>query len=438
LWLGTDPLLDDSDRYLWDGFSIRPLYPSFGDGIPDGWEVHFGLDPLNRSNALNDPDRDGWDANRDGGITADLARTSTAMRLGEALSTLEEYLVHYDNGNTILPGLKTTLVGDEEGYSVFPLVYDAPDEALSVLHHDVRSLDEHDGTVYVMTRYGVTTLNEGSGAQGHQWLPQGVELHDGYLVRADTVPYALVLGTSVGFAVAPLLADGTVGTLESWSWSLSEPVYRISPLLGVDGDHQTIGLGEAGAGSIIEISDEGGITLTHELGLGIVAALSEANATVTALEHGMVGGTIFTLFIGTDRGLFIVETTSGRDEAAGEWRFFYTAESTPVATDVDELRSLPLGTVGNPAEVRDLVLDGPSPSNAQVLWFGTPSGLHKLALLSDSIEYGGLLLHPGVDGKLSQETNSIKAIHPTGDELLIGSDWGLWALAGDYTAVYGI
>ncbi len=438
LWLGTDPLLDDSDRYLWDGFSIRPLYPSFGDGIPDGWEVHFGLDPLNRSNALNDPDRDGWDANRDGGITADLARTSTAMRLGEALSTLEEYLVHYDNGNTILPGLKTTLVGDEEGYSVFPLVYDAPEEVLSVLHHDVRSLDEHDGTVYVMTRYGVTTLNEGSGVQGHQWLPQGVELHDGYLVRADTVPYALVIGTSVGFAVAPLLADGTVGTLESWSWSLSEPVYRIAPLLGVDGDHQTIGLGEAGAGSIIEISDEGGITLTHELGLGIVAALSEANATVTALEHGMVGGTIFTLFIGTDRGLFIVETTSGRDEAAGEWRFFYTAESTPVATDVDELRSLPLGTVGNPAEVRDLVLDGPSPSNAQVLWFGTPSGLHKLALLSDSIEYGGLLLHPGVDGKLSQETNSIQAIHPTGDELLIGSDWGLWALAGDYTAVYGI
>ena len=44
LWLGTDPLLDDSDRYSWDGFAIRPLYPSFGDGMPDGWEVHFGLD----------------------------------------------------------------------------------------------------------------------------------------------------------------------------------------------------------------------------------------------------------------------------------------------------------------------------------------------------------------------------------------------------------
>ena len=55
LWLGTDPLLADSDRYHWDGFSIRRLFPSFGDGIPDGWEVHFGLEPLNRTNALLDP-----------------------------------------------------------------------------------------------------------------------------------------------------------------------------------------------------------------------------------------------------------------------------------------------------------------------------------------------------------------------------------------------
>ena len=85
LWLGTDPLLDDSDRYHWDGFSIRRLFPSFGDGIPDGWEVHFGLDPLNRTNALVDHDNDGWDANRDGGVSPDVSRTLTAIKLGEAL-----------------------------------------------------------------------------------------------------------------------------------------------------------------------------------------------------------------------------------------------------------------------------------------------------------------------------------------------------------------
>ena len=59
-------------------------------------------------------------------------------------------------------------------------------------------------------------------------------------------------------------------------------------------------------------------------------------------------------------------------------------------------------------------------------------------LVEDTIEHSGLLLHPGVDGKLSKQTNSIQSIHVTGDELLIGSGWGLWAIAGDYTAVYGL
>ena len=74
LWLGTDPLLKDSDRYNWDGFSIRSLFPSFGDGIPDGWEVHFGLDPLNRSSALTDEDFDGWDRNLDGILSPDVSQ----------------------------------------------------------------------------------------------------------------------------------------------------------------------------------------------------------------------------------------------------------------------------------------------------------------------------------------------------------------------------
>ena len=145
------------------------------------------------------------------------------------------------------------------------------------------------------------------------------------------------------------------------------------------------------------------------------------------------------LFIGTDRGLFVVDTATARDDTTGAWRFFYTPDDSPIPTDVDELRSLPLGSKRQPAEIRDLVLDGPSSSNAQALWFGTtPSGLHKLDLNDDFIEHNGLYVHHGIDGKLSKETNNIHAIHPTGDELLIGSQWGLWALAGDYAAVYGV
>ena len=107
LWLGTDPLLEDSDRYHWDGFSVRRLFPSYGDGMTDGWEAHFGLDPLNRTDALLDPDGDGWDFNRDGVVSPDVSRTRTALKIGEELSNFEEYLIHFDDGNSIIPGLKT-------------------------------------------------------------------------------------------------------------------------------------------------------------------------------------------------------------------------------------------------------------------------------------------------------------------------------------------
>jgi len=110
LWLGTDPLLKDSDRYNWDGFSIRSLFPSFGDGIPDGWEVHFGLDPLNRSSALTDEDFDGWDRNLDGILSPDVSRTDTALALGEQLSNIEEYNIYFDDGNKVIAGVEISRI----------------------------------------------------------------------------------------------------------------------------------------------------------------------------------------------------------------------------------------------------------------------------------------------------------------------------------------
>ena len=43
-----------------------------GDGIPDGWEAQYGLDPLNYSDAILDSDSDGWDKDGDGFITEDV------------------------------------------------------------------------------------------------------------------------------------------------------------------------------------------------------------------------------------------------------------------------------------------------------------------------------------------------------------------------------
>ena len=52
---GTDPTDPDSD----------------GDTMYDGWEMRYGLDPLNASDADDDPDADGWDFDRDGMVSAD-------------------------------------------------------------------------------------------------------------------------------------------------------------------------------------------------------------------------------------------------------------------------------------------------------------------------------------------------------------------------------
>ena len=63
-WVPTDPNNVDSD----------------GDTLPDGWEARYtcswnkdnkGINPLNGSDALNNPDGDGYDINMDGVLSID-------------------------------------------------------------------------------------------------------------------------------------------------------------------------------------------------------------------------------------------------------------------------------------------------------------------------------------------------------------------------------
>ena len=91
-WLGSDPRRMDSDHYTWS-----ELFPTSlavpGDGIPDGWEAYYGLDPRNASDATLDSDSDGWDIDRDGFIIPD-SSIATA-RWGEAFSNYEAvYYTH--------------------------------------------------------------------------------------------------------------------------------------------------------------------------------------------------------------------------------------------------------------------------------------------------------------------------------------------------------
>lgn len=445
LWLGSDPLLEDSDRYHWDGFSVRRLFPSYGDGMSDGWEAHFGLDPLNRTDALLDPDRDGWDFNRDGVVSPDVSRTLTALKIGEELSNFEEYLIHYDNGNTIIPGLKTTFIGQQQSSSSqLPLSFAVTQEEMSIIHHDIVDLESDGQLIYVATKYGITVLDYSTQTSIDQWMPQGVELYDSMLLfnsdqqgQQDSA-YSLALATSIGVVIAPLQVDGGLTPLESWNWAEIGSVNSLEALKISSENKQILALGNAGEGNVVEVSSNSEVIAIHQLGNGIKSALFEANASVTSIQHGAPGGGVLTLYIATDRGLLVSETASARDDSAASWRFFFTQESTGLPAIVDELRSLQLGVVGNPAEVRDIVLDGSDSTNYQVLWFATPAGLHRLDLLSDTITHSGEYQHPGIDGTSVKETNDIYSIYPTGDEILVGSAWGVWALAGDYATVYGL
>jgi hypothetical protein len=437
MWLGTDPLLDDSDRYHWDGFAIRPLFPSFGDGMTDGWEVHFGLDPLNRTNALVDDDNDGWDRNRDGIITSDLSRTQTALAVGEALSNIQEYNIHFDNGNTIYPGLKSSLLQNESTVQRYPLMLEEMGGVESI-HHDIKSLLVFEHTLHIITTYGISSINLDTNVSEHQWFPQGLRANEGVYVSDDGVIFAIAMATSFGVSIIPLLADGTFASLDLWTHISSSEMNALTLLASQDGSPHILALGSRGEGMIVELSSGFDIDATYPLGVGIVTELFERNATVNDVAHGINSDGESMLAVATHVGLVLFETATGRDEATGNWIAYYDPTQSNFGPQVDSIRPMIIGTQGNPAEIRTVVFDGPSEFNHQVLWFGTPAGVHRLDTQSGQLTHSGLLAHPGIEGKTVRETNSIYSIYPTGDELLIGSEWGLWAIAGDYAAVYGL
>ena len=432
IWLGTNPLDADSDRYTWDGFKNRRLYPSAGDDITDGWEIHFGLDPLNRSNALMDLDSDGWDTNRDGFQSADADRTKTALKVGEQLSTIEEYFVHLDDGSMVKSGMRSVELGStEDTYSEYLLSPESSEEEISIINHDIRELASYQGYLWVGTRLGVTVIDFENGISNDYDLPQGHDLND--MILLDN---AIVMLTEYGVWIA----NHDEGMLEDiLDWDYEPGKFTAGDILNRDGENSHIvALGAYGFGKVIEIDSFGDIGSVWDIGEGIRNVMTEGNATATVVQHVGVPAGPLTLFVGTDVGLFKVETASARDSATPNWIFYQSPEPTSVASNFDQLRSLGTQGTGNPATVNALVADGFANDDHQVLWIGTPSGLHSLTLLDNLLTHSGQLEHPGLDGESVKGTNDILSLTSTGNEILVGSNWGLWSLLGGYPTVYGM
>ena len=441
LWLGTDPLDADSDWFYWDGFTKNSIYPSSsGDKIPDGWEIHFGLDPLNKSNNLDDPDADGWDANKDGVISSDLATTVSAIAFGEAMSTFEEYNVFLDDGNSVKSGLRSAGLDATSGsLTEYPLSdsFAVPNPSeLSLIHHDIRDFHSEGSEVWVRTRLGITYIDFSENGSSDYRLPQGHDLNDMVMVGSDN-QRSLVMATQGGLWVAEVESDGTLTS--SSDWGFVEGNFTAVARLIRDGSNEHVAVfGNSGEGHVVEINGLSSITNIWDIGSGITQALSDAGATVTSAAHVDVSSGPLTLYVGTDVGLMHVQTASARDNDAPTWDFFLSLENTSIPNDYSKVRVISGGGSDNPVDVREIVPDGPNGGAHQVLWVALRSGLHQIDLITGSLSHSGLLEHPGIDGESIPATNDIYTVYPTSDELLIGSDWGLWSIAGNYASVYGL
>ena len=303
-WLGTDPLDNDTDYYRWVGNPGQALgQTQKGDGIEDGWEIYFQLDPLNSSDALIDSDLDGWDFNRDGAVSPDTS--SSTLDLGEVFSNLEEYTVYRDDGNWVTAGVKHAPLGiADQTVTTFD-----QGTTPSLLHHNAHSIfsDDSHGLIYVGTLQGVTVMNPSMNSSNHFALPSGNDLHDLHLWPDGGDDGILLLSTSSGLMTLALDADGQISSVVDEIES--EAMHLITPLqTGSGGQILLLGFG-ADQGVWRITLDSQGLISSPASSVQLTAALQQQeNTTVETAVHVILPSEGPRLFVGTDRGLLMANS----------------------------------------------------------------------------------------------------------------------------------
>ncbi len=430
-WLGTDPLRNDSDFYYWSG-SLELAKSSRGDWIIDGWEVFFGLDPLNESDSLIDSDSDGWDLNRDGMIMPDGSRAT--LYLGEEYSNLEEYFTFLDNGNWVRAGLKTTLLDTPDSEV---MMYDQGTSP-RIMHHDVRSLQaDYDlGIVYVGTKRGVNIFEPSTGGSWDLALPPGGELNDMILWEDQGGEKRLIIATVDGIEIWPLSGDGFLNQNSAISGIEMAEVTGLHQLATGSSNLDLLLAGVNSQAWTVTI-DGSGVTSNFRVADTMVAALEMENATIQDVVHTSVNGGPNKIYVGTNNGLFTALT----DDATGEYPIVWIFNQTDAELYVRQANPQNLS---HSANVRTIVLDGPrqpdgSLSSAQTLWIGTGGGVHQFSLLDEddpAIAFSRDRMQ-NLDYDL-EGANDVHSILPLGDEVIIGSRHGTWVLHGDHARALGV
>ncbi|MBT4475003.1 MAG: hypothetical protein HOG58_00455 [Euryarchaeota archaeon] len=434
-WLGSDPTESDSDYYSWSEIiSVGLAIP--GDGIPDGWEVHYGLDPRNASDSILDSDSDGWDLDRDGYIIPDTSVATTSW--GESFSNYEEYMIHYDGGVSVTPGLRSIDMSNLD--SEF-LTFDqsTSPQLIDSAVHTIIPDNERDRLI-IGSKYGITILDPFNDLSTIQNLPAGMQLNSMIMWSKNGDDY-LVMLTNSGITVVEM--ENGIPQFDLSSFGDSDFSYSIDSLT-------EIAVLNTGSGNLDVMLFSGqnawttsisGPSMTPPVYLESISDLLSNNAAdVNTALHMDVDGRGPLLLIGTNGGLIAWNTTDGSDSVGEPWWVFNRENAENYVQKADLLN------ISKSAIVNVLELAGPKDSagNYELItgaWIGTAGGLH----LIDIEEIISMPLSAFDSERMWKEenwlsgSNDVHSVYTSNNNLVIvGSRDGTWVLEGGYQGVTGL
>jgi hypothetical protein len=438
-WLGSNPTQSDSDYYTWSEIiAIGLAVP--GDGIPDGWEVHYGLDPRNASDSILDSDGDGWDLDGDGYVIPDTSIATAAW--GEAFSNYEEYMIHYDSGAWVTPGIRgvsLTNSGDE----IYSFDQSTSPQLVDGAVHSVIPDQQRDRLI-VGSRYGITILDPFSMSSTLYELPDGLEMYTMHHWNHGISEY-LIIGTNEGILSIDLVSglpqiDSYLNT--EGAYHEIGPIYSMVPLLTGSGLLEMMIFGKGEAWTIVVNSDDSSEEprISEPIFREDVSdLLSSADVTVNAALHIEMDGRGPLLVIGTDAGLIAWNTTDGSDSIGWPWWVFNSENAENYVQRADLLN------VSKSAIVNVLVNAGSKDSSGEFeeitgFWMGTAGGVH-LTDLSKLVTTPKSAFDTDRMWNLERWTNGandIHSIYTTNDEIFVGSRDGTWVLDGGHYGVTGL
>ena len=421
-WMGSDPRFSDSDYYYW-GEIFPETSDILGDGIPDGWEFHHGLDPLNASDAVADSDNDGWDSNRDGLITQDV--TTGTSQWGESFSNFEEYLVDFDDSRHVTPGVR----GVELSSQSYQLSFDHT-TAVRLVDPSTHTIipDQARERLIVGTKYGITVLDPFRGFTSTFQFPQGVEINTmklQYLGGNDT----LLIGTNIG--LHSVILENGLPIMESLlSWEIGR-VSVVQSLKSESTNVDILAMGDQSAWKVTFGREEKLATSDPIFIEKLSSMLSESNATVTSAGHAKIFGRTPLLFVGTDFGLIAWNTTDAEKSLGEPWWIFDRVNAEDfVSENILDSRKTSM--------VNAIVVEE-SIQGSDDVWMGMGGGLHQVIMdliISQPKQSFNNQRMLNLEGLLSG-ANEVHSVLPLNGMVVVGSLNGTWCLEGGSDGILG-